>query len=70
VHLCDQSQSELIVLRNTEAIEAPKVPVYGFYPAAFRPLTLVPIKRVLGVPLANEISDLMARLQRVNCQLV
>jgi hypothetical protein len=40
----------------------------GFYPAACRPLTLVPIKRVLGVPLANEMSKDTAQLQRVYCQ--
>jgi hypothetical protein len=66
VQLCDQSQSELTVPRDTKAIEAPKVPIYGFYQAVFRQLTLVPIKRVLGVPLANEINELMAQLQRVN----
>jgi hypothetical protein len=55
-------------MRNTEAIEAPKISNYGFYPAVFRPLTLVPIKRVLGVLLANEISELMAQLKRVNYQ--
>jgi hypothetical protein len=38
----------------------------GFYPVVFRPLTLVPIKRVVGVPLANEISELVAQVQRVN----
>jgi hypothetical protein len=68
VQLCDQSQSELRVPRNIEAVEAPKVSSSGLYPAVFRPLTLVPIKRVLEVPLANEISELMAQLQRVNCQ--
>jgi hypothetical protein len=35
---------------------------------AFRPLTLVPIERVLGVLLANEIGDLMAQSQHVNSQ--
>jgi hypothetical protein len=39
---------------------APNIPGYGFYPYVFRPLTLVPRKRVLGVPLANEISELKA----------
>jgi hypothetical protein len=57
----------LIVSWYTKAIEAPKLSSYGFYPAVFRPLTLVLIKRVLGVPLANEISELMAQLQRVKC---
>jgi hypothetical protein len=66
VQLYDQSQSELRVPRDTKAIEAPKIPSFGFYPAVTRPLTLVPIKRVLGVPLANEISELWAQLQRVN----
>jgi hypothetical protein len=47
-----------MVLRDTKAIEAPKVPIFGFNPAVIRPLTLVPIKRVLGVPLANEINEL------------
>jgi hypothetical protein len=31
-------------------IEAPKISSIGFYPAVFRPLTLVPIKRVSGYP--------------------
>jgi hypothetical protein len=66
VRLCDHSQSELKVPRDTKAIEAPKVPNYGFYPAVFRPLTLVPIKPSLGVPLVNEIGKLMAQPQRVN----
>jgi hypothetical protein len=48
------------------AIEAQKISSYGFYPAVFRPLTLVPMKRVLGAPFANEISELKAQLQRVN----
>jgi hypothetical protein len=68
VQLCDQFQSELRVPRNTEAIEAPIIYSYGFYPAVFCPLTLVPLKRVLGVPLAIEISELRAYLQRVNIQ--
>jgi hypothetical protein len=68
VRLCDQSQSELRVLRNTKAIEAPKIFSSGLYPAVFRPLTLVPLKRGLGVPLANEINELKAHVQRVNCQ--
>jgi hypothetical protein len=67
VQLCDQSQSELRVLWNSKAIETPKVPISGFYPAVFGPLTLVPIKRVLGVPLANKINELKAQLQRINC---
>jgi hypothetical protein len=66
VQLCDQCQSELKVPQDTEAIEAPKIPSSGLYPAIFRPLTLVPMKRVLGVPLANEINELKAQLQRVN----
>jgi hypothetical protein len=33
--------------------ETPKVPSYGFNPAFIRPLTFVPMKRVLGVPLAK-----------------
>jgi hypothetical protein len=67
VQRCDQSQSELRVPRDTKAIETPKVPNFGFYPAVFRPLlTLVPIKRLLGVPLANEIIELWAQLQRAN----
>jgi hypothetical protein len=69
VQLCDQSQSELKVLRNTKVTEAPNIPGYGFYPYVFRPLTLVPRKRVLGVPLANEISELKAQLQRVKPSL-
>jgi hypothetical protein len=68
MQLSDQSQSELRVLWNTEAIEAPKISIFGFNPAVFCPLTLVPIKRVLGVPLANEISELRAQVQRVNSQ--
>jgi hypothetical protein len=48
----DQSLSALRVPRGTHAIEVPKVPVNGFNPAVFRPLTLVLIRRVLGVPLA------------------
>jgi hypothetical protein len=68
VQLCDQSQTELRVPRNTHAIEAPKISSSGFYPTVFCPLTLVPVKRVLGVPLANEISELMAQLQRLTCQ--
>jgi hypothetical protein len=43
-----------------------KVPSFSFYPALFRPLTLVPIKRVLGVALANEIGELRAQPQRVS----
>jgi hypothetical protein len=65
VHFIDQSQSELWVPQDTKAIETPKVPNFGFYPNAFRPLTLVPIKRVLGVPLANEIGEQIAQPQRV-----
>jgi hypothetical protein len=49
VQLCDQSQSELRVLWNTEAIEAPKISIYGFDPAVFRPLTLVPTVKASGV---------------------
>jgi hypothetical protein len=39
---------------------------YGFYLAVFRQLTLVPITRVLGAPLTNEISALRVESQRVN----
>jgi hypothetical protein len=53
VQLYNQSQPKLIVPRDTKAIEAPKIISSSFYPAVFRPLTLVPIKRVLGVPLAE-----------------
>jgi hypothetical protein len=70
VQLCDHPQSELRVLENTKANETPKVPIYGSYPAVFRPLTFVPIKRILGVPLANEINALRAQPQRVNCHRV
>jgi hypothetical protein len=63
-----RSQLELRVPRDTKAIETPKVPSSGFYPAIFRPLTLVPTKRVLGVTLANEISALRAQPQRVSRQ--
>jgi hypothetical protein len=45
-----------------------KVPVFGFNPTVFCPLTIVPLKRVLGVPLANEMSELKAQPQRVNNQ--
>jgi hypothetical protein len=48
MQLCDQSQSELRVPRDTKAIGAPKISSYDFYSAVFRPLTLVPIERVLG----------------------
>jgi hypothetical protein len=66
VPLCDHSQSELKVPQDKKAIETPKVPNSSFNPAVFRRLTLVPIKRVLGVPVANEIGELMAQPQRVN----
>jgi hypothetical protein len=67
VHACDQSHSELRVPRNTKAIEAPKTSSYVFYPVVFPPLTLVPVKRVLGVPFDKiEISELIAQMQRVN----
>jgi hypothetical protein len=66
VQLCYPSQSELKVPRDTKVIETPKVPTFGFYPAVFRPLTLVPIKQVLGVPLMNEVTELMAQPRRVN----
>jgi hypothetical protein len=62
VHLCDQFQSELRVLWNSKAIETPQVPRSCFNPAVIRPLTLVPIKRVLGVPLAKEVDELRAQL--------
>jgi hypothetical protein len=67
VKLKDQSQSELRVPRNTNAIETPKLPNYCFNMAALRPLTLVHIKRVLGVPLANEINELKAPLTSLFC---
>jgi hypothetical protein len=60
VQVCDQPQSELRVPLDTKAIETPKAPNFGFNLAVFCPLTLIPIKRVLGVPLANEISELKA----------
>jgi hypothetical protein len=66
VQVKDQSQSELRVPRDTLAIEAPKAPIFGFNPAVFRARTLVPIKRVLGVPLVIEIIELMAQPQRAN----
>jgi hypothetical protein len=50
LQLCDQFQSGLRVPWDTKAIETPKMPSYGFFPAVFRPLTLVPIKRVLEYP--------------------
>jgi hypothetical protein len=68
VQLYDQFQSELRVLWNTKAVEAPKISISGFNPAVFRPLTLVPIKRVLGVPLATEINELKAQVQIVNSE--
>jgi hypothetical protein len=43
----------------------PKVPTFGLYHAVLSPLTLVNIKRVLGVPLANEINERVAKLQRL-----
>jgi hypothetical protein len=66
VQLKDQSQSGLRVPQDIEAIQVPKVLVSGFnLPAALRLITLVPIKRVLGVPLGNEIVELMAQSHRV-----
>jgi hypothetical protein len=56
---------ELRAPLDTKAIETPKVPGFGFNPAVFRPLTLVPIKRVFGTPLVNEIGELMAQPERV-----
>jgi hypothetical protein len=47
--------------RDTQAIETPKVHRSGFNPAVFCPLTLVPINKVLGVPLANATNDLKAQ---------
>jgi hypothetical protein len=44
-----QSQSELKVLRDTHAIEAPKIPVVVFNPVVLRPLILDPIKIFLSV---------------------
>jgi hypothetical protein len=66
VLLRDQAQSELKVLLNTQTVETPKVSNYAFTPADSRPLPLVSIKQVLGVPLANEISEVMAQPQRLN----
>jgi hypothetical protein len=63
-----QYQSELRVPLNTKAIETPKAPNYGFDLAVFRPLILLLIKRLLGIPLANEITELMAQPQRINGQ--
>jgi hypothetical protein len=65
VQLSDQSQSGLIVPQDTKANEMQKVPSSSFNPAVFRPLTLVPIKRVLDLPLAYEIGEHMAQPQRV-----
>jgi hypothetical protein len=48
------------------AIETPKASSFGFHPAVFRLLTLVHMKRVMGVPLAKEIRELETQLQRVN----
>jgi hypothetical protein len=64
VHLRDQLHLELKGPRDTKVLSI--VPSFGFNPAVFRPLTLVPIQRVLGVPLANEIGELMALSQRAN----
>jgi hypothetical protein len=66
VQLKDSSQAELGVPRDTHAIETPKVPSCGFNPHVLCPLTLVPIKRAWGVPLANEINKLMDQPQRTN----
>jgi hypothetical protein len=54
--------------RSTKAIETPKVPSLGFNPIVSCPLTLVAIKRVLRVSLANEIIELRAQPQRVESQ--
>jgi hypothetical protein len=62
----NQSQSERKVSRDTKAIETPKILSYGFNPAVSCLHTLVFMKRVLGVPLANEISELKAQPKRVN----
>jgi hypothetical protein len=43
-----------------------KVPIFDFKPTVSCPLTLVLTKRVLGVPLANEINELKAQPQRLN----
>jgi hypothetical protein len=64
--LRDRYQSELRDPRNISAIETPKVTNYSFYPTVSCPLTLVPIKRVLGVPITNAISELGAQPQRVH----
>jgi hypothetical protein len=62
----DQSQSDFRDPRDTYATETLKVPVFDLYPATFRPLTLDLIKRVFGMPLANEISELRAQSERLN----
>jgi hypothetical protein len=54
-----QYQYKSSVPRDTNAIKAPKVPVCGFNPVVFRPLTIFPTIRVLGVSLANDINELM-----------
>jgi hypothetical protein len=66
VQLEDQSQSELRVARDTHAIETLKEQGSCFSADVFLSLFLVPMKRVLGVPLANEISELRARARRVD----
>jgi hypothetical protein len=41
--------------------------IHGFNrPTIFRPLTLVPIKQVLGLPLTNEINEFLAKPRRVS----
>jgi hypothetical protein len=66
VYRIDYNLSELKVPRDAHVIEAPNAPTYGLNPTASCPLTLAPIKRVLVVHLANEISELMAHPQRVD----
>jgi hypothetical protein len=53
------AQSTALPRDTTYAIETPKIPSFGFNPAFFCQLTLVPQKRVLGVPLASETCELM-----------
>jgi hypothetical protein len=47
-------------------METPKLPSFGFNRVVFRPLALVPIKRVLGASFTIKVSELVARPQRVN----
>jgi hypothetical protein len=68
VPLYGKSQSGLKVPWDKHAIETPKVPSSRFNLTFFRSLPLVPIKRVLGVPLANQINELMAQPKSDNNQ--